>query len=211
MCDYINSEIHINEKELSWNHHFESFTVATMTWLTVMEHLCHKWQRICSTCKHFTVLSSFMTYHMVCNYIKTTGATSGAWTAYPSGAPEFTPVFSGVHVTRSLVLYVCFVDRCLSFCTFSFGHCVVCSSSIYELWLPLWYLQTLLHTCFSVVYVVKLHVFTFLVPCCDVDCDFSHLLFLVEFLFYLCYLYLFKYTNVLVSNTISISDDVRVV
>jgi hypothetical protein len=37
------------------------------------------------------------------------------------------PVFSGVSVTRSLVLYVCFVDRCLSFCTFSFGHCVVCS------------------------------------------------------------------------------------
>jgi len=29
------------------------------------------------------------------------------------------PVFSGVRVTRSLVLYVCFVDRCLSFCTFS--------------------------------------------------------------------------------------------
>jgi hypothetical protein len=38
------------------------------------------------------------------------------------------PVFSGVRVTRSLVLYVCFADRCLSFCTFSFGHCVVCSS-----------------------------------------------------------------------------------
>ena len=53
------------------------------------------------------------------------------------------PVFSGVHVTRSLVLYVCFVDRCLSFCTFSFGHCVGCSS-IYDFWLPLWYLQTLL-------------------------------------------------------------------
>jgi hypothetical protein len=43
---------------------------------------------------------------------------------------DFTPVFSGVRVTRSLVLYVCFVDRCLSFCTFSFVHCVVCSSSI---------------------------------------------------------------------------------
>ena len=54
------------------------------------------------------------------------------------------PVFSGVRVTRSLVLYVCFVDRCLSFCTFSFGHCVVYSSSIYGFWLPLWYLQTLL-------------------------------------------------------------------
>ena len=54
------------------------------------------------------------------------------------------PVFSGVRVTRSLVLYVCFVDRCLPFCTFSFGHCVVCSSSIYRFWFPLWYLQTLL-------------------------------------------------------------------
>ena len=54
------------------------------------------------------------------------------------------PIFSGVRVTRSLVLYVCFGDRCLSFCTFSFGHCVVCSSSIYGFWLPLWYLQTLL-------------------------------------------------------------------
>jgi hypothetical protein len=45
-------------------------------------------------------------------------------------------IFSGVRVTRSLVLYVCFVDRCLSFCTFSFGHCVVCFSSIYGFWLP---------------------------------------------------------------------------
>jgi hypothetical protein len=54
--------------------------------------------------------------------------TRGAGTAYPSGAPEFTPDFSGVRVTRSLVLYVCFVYRCLSFCTFSFGNCAVCSS-----------------------------------------------------------------------------------
>ena len=54
------------------------------------------------------------------------------------------PVFNGVRVTRSLVLYVCLVDRCLSFCTFSFGHCVFCSSSIYGFWLVLWYLQTLL-------------------------------------------------------------------
>ena len=51
---------------------------------------------------------------------------------------------NGVRVTWSLVLCVCFVDRCLSFCTFSFGHCVVCSSSICGFWLPLWYLQTLL-------------------------------------------------------------------
>ena len=42
--------------------------------------------------------------------------------------PSSPPLFSGVGITRSLVLCVCFVDRCLSFCTFSFSHCVVCSS-----------------------------------------------------------------------------------
>ena len=41
------------------------------------------------------------------------------------------PVSSVVRVTRSLVLCVCFVDRCLSFCTFSFDHCVLCFSPIY--------------------------------------------------------------------------------
>jgi hypothetical protein len=53
---------------VSWNYHFESFTVAIMTRLIAMEYLRHKWPRICSTCrKHFPVLSSFMTYHRVCN------------------------------------------------------------------------------------------------------------------------------------------------
>jgi hypothetical protein len=46
------------------------------------------------------------------------------------------PVFSEVHVTWSLVLYVCFLDRCLPFCLFSFDHCVVCSSK-YGFWLTL--------------------------------------------------------------------------
>ena len=41
------------------------------------------------------------------------------------------PVFNGVRVTRSLVSCVCFVYRCLSCCSFSFGHCVVCAFSIY--------------------------------------------------------------------------------
>jgi hypothetical protein len=60
------------------------------------------------------------------------------------------PVISGVRVTRSFVLCVCFVDRCLSFCTFPFGHCVVCSFSIYGFWLSLWYLQTLLKRIFEI-------------------------------------------------------------
>jgi hypothetical protein len=71
----------------------------------------------------------------------TTGATSAAVTAYTSGAPEFTPVFSGIRVNRYLVLYVCFFDRYLSLCPFPFGHCVVCSL-IYWFWLSLWSLQT---------------------------------------------------------------------
>jgi hypothetical protein len=62
---------------------------------------------------------------------------------FPLNSP---PGFSGVCVSRSLVLCVCFVDRCLSFCTFSFGLFVVCSSLMYRFWLPLWYLQTLI-TC----------------------------------------------------------------
>ena len=89
------------------------------------------------------------------------------------------PDFSGIPVTRSLVLWVCFVDRCLYFFPFghcvvctsffwplcclyfcllaivfsvllSFGHCVVCTSSIYGFWKPLWYLQTLLMTLYTV-------------------------------------------------------------
>jgi hypothetical protein len=36
--------------------------------VNVMEYLCHKWPRICSTCrKQLPVLFSFMTYHRVCN------------------------------------------------------------------------------------------------------------------------------------------------
>ena len=58
--------------------------------------------------KDFPVLSSFMTYHWLCIYNNTMGATSGAGTAYPSGAPEFTLWFSGVHVTQSLVFSVVF-------------------------------------------------------------------------------------------------------
>ena len=45
-------------------------------------------------------------------------------------------VFSEVRVTRSLVLCVCFIDRCLSFFHNSLVHCIVCSLSIYIFWLP---------------------------------------------------------------------------
>ena len=48
---------------LRWRHLFESFTVTTITWLTVTEYMCHIWPSICSVCHnhHNPVLSSFMT------------------------------------------------------------------------------------------------------------------------------------------------------
>ena len=67
----------------------------------------------------FPILSSFMTYHRVCNQINTMGATSGAGIAYPSGAPQFTPgfqwgscysIFSFICMfCRSLFVLLCFV------------------------------------------------------------------------------------------------------
>jgi hypothetical protein len=54
-------------------------------------------------------------------------------------------VFSGVRVTRSLVVCVCFADRCLSFCTFFFWSlCCLFFFDIRILVASLWYLQTLL-------------------------------------------------------------------
>jgi hypothetical protein len=67
--------------------------------------------------------------------------------------PVFSGGFSGVRLTRSLVLCACFITRCLSFCNFSFGHFVVYSSSIYGFRLPLWYL--LPHPAFSGVCVAQ--------------------------------------------------------
>ena len=105
--------------------------------------MCHKWPRICFTSrKDFTVLSSFMTYDRVCNQGNTTGVTSGARTAYPSEAPEFTPGFSGVRVARSLVFCVVF---CRSlFVLLSFFFWPLCFLSFFDLRIlitSLWYLR----------------------------------------------------------------------
>ena len=105
-----------------------------------MEYQCHKWLQIYSTCMHFPIIPSFITYNCMCNYIDTTDATSGARTVYPFVATAFTLGFSVVHVTRSLFdEYVLLMFVC-PFVLFLFS---VCSSSIYGLWLPRWYLPTL--------------------------------------------------------------------
>ena len=50
----------------------------------------------------------FRTNDRVCKKSNTTRSTIGGGTAFPSGAPEFTPVFRGVRVARSLVFCVVF-------------------------------------------------------------------------------------------------------
>ena len=86
-------------------------------WLTVVEYLCHKWSRICSICrKQFPVLSSIMT-GFVTRLTRQVSLMQEELLTLPEHLSS-PPGFSGVRVTRSIVLCVCFVDRCLSFCTF---------------------------------------------------------------------------------------------
>ena len=118
---------------LSWSHYFESCMVGTMTWLTL-------WN-ICVTNDHEMFhLQTFPGPFLIHDLARRVPIVQQAMLTLLEHLTS-PPVFNGVRVPWSLVLYVCFVDRCLSICTFSFGHCVVCSS-IYGFWLPLWYLQT---------------------------------------------------------------------
>jgi len=69
--------------------------------------------------------------YLGCNEINTTGATSGTRTAYTSRTPELYPGFSGVRVTRSLVLCVMFY-RSL-FVLLSFFFWPLCCLSFFNL------------------------------------------------------------------------------
>ena len=65
-----------------------------------------------------------------------------------SGA-EFTPVFSGVHITRSLVLCVMFVDRYLSLCPLAIVLSVLLrfadSGYLFDIF-KLFLIKTVIHT-----------------------------------------------------------------
>ena len=103
---------------LSWSHHFVSFTVATITWLTTMDYHCQKWPKMCSTFrKHFPVLSHprLITGCVTRLTLRVTLVKQELFTL-----PEHLSslLIIEVRVTRSLVVYVCFVGCCLSHCTF---------------------------------------------------------------------------------------------
>ena len=58
-----------------------------------------------------------------------------SFTGYVTRLTQLVPLVEQELLTRSLVLCVCFVDRCLSICSFSL-LAIVCYSSIYGFWLP---------------------------------------------------------------------------
>ena len=104
---------------LIWSHHFESFTVSTTTELTVMAYLWYKWSQICSTTRSFPrswLIAGFLT--RVTQRMPLVGQELLITLEHLRSA--LPPVLSRVRVTRSLVLCVCFVDCCLTFCNFFF-------------------------------------------------------------------------------------------
>jgi hypothetical protein len=80
------------------------------------------WKR--SSIKMLQIYSDSYSYRISRNTSGKADATSGAGTSNPFG------VFCGVRAVQSFVLCV------LSFCLFSFGHCIVCPYLIYDFWLP---------------------------------------------------------------------------
>ena len=113
----------------------ERFTVATTTWLNICVTNDHGYvPLVVNTSRSFPC--SWLITGFVTRLPRRVSLMEQGLLTLPEHLSS-PPVFSGVRVTRSLVLCVCFVDRCLSFYTFSFGHCGVCSSSMYGFWLPL--------------------------------------------------------------------------
>jgi hypothetical protein len=81
-----------------------------------------------------------------------TGATNEAWTVYPYGST--TVLYCGSCCLIFIFLCNVLWKTLLSVCPFSFAHGIVCPSSIYSFWLPLWYLHTFAHgiVCPSSIY-----------------------------------------------------------
>ena len=117
--------------------------VAFVTLLTVMEYLCHRWPRICSTCPSHNAVTfySFMNYHWVTRVIR----------RVPQVEQE---LLNLLHIFWSTIAHqncqcrLCFsifsflctvVDHYMYFCPLSFGHWMNS-----DFWLTLWVHQTFL-------------------------------------------------------------------
>ena len=116
---------------------------------------------------HWTIIDSVNScIESIQNELEVNDTTDSQKSAsYLLTLPEYfrsPPVFSGVRVTRYLALCVCFVDRCLFFCTFFFSHSTVCSSSIFRFRIPfgifkLFLTFTLLRCLYNILYFLWLY------------------------------------------------------
>ena len=108
-----------------------------MTWLTAMEYLCRKWQRVCSTCR--TTSRSFPDLWLMNGCVTRLTGPVPLVEQKLHTLPEHLsspPVSSGVRVNRSLVECACFVDRWLSFffwslCYLSFDLRILITPLVY--------------------------------------------------------------------------------
>jgi hypothetical protein len=91
---------------LGRSHHCESFTVATVNWLTVMEYLRHKWPRICSV-GVITIRSCLRSWPVLEQRWHTKGASNQEVLIVPEHLSS-PVVFSGTRVTRFVVFSVVF-------------------------------------------------------------------------------------------------------
>ena len=81
-----------------------------------MEYPCHKWSWICSTCSTpWSFPLSWLITGFVYRLTRRVPLVEHELLILP-GHLRSPPVFSEVRVAQSLILCVCFVDRCLSFC-----------------------------------------------------------------------------------------------
>ena len=93
-----------------------------MTWLIAIKYLCYKWPFVIITSR------SFPRSWLITGFVTTLARQVSLVEQQSPTLPEhlnLPPDFSEVRGTRTLVLYVCFVDRCSTFWTFSFGHCLL--------------------------------------------------------------------------------------
>ena len=86
---------HVNHKSVNWyKRSDQSLYKVRLTFYILISNINLSQMNMCihkftTSDYHFPVFPTFMTYLRVFNKINTTGATSGAGTAYPSGAHEF--------------------------------------------------------------------------------------------------------------------------
>jgi hypothetical protein len=126
----------------SWIYYFERFTVATVT--------CCLLRNVCVTNDHGWVSFVVIIIQPFPHSRLITGFVTRVTRWVPHADQELLtllehPIFCVKFVLLDFEFSVwCFVHHCLSVCSFSIGHCIVCPSSIYGFWLPILYLQIFL-------------------------------------------------------------------